>query len=295
MLVRVTAGAVAAAVFFFAQGIASAEDALLGDVILALTAHGVAAAIIFSVFFNSHRTRVRSLIPLAEAPLEVKALGRERHAHLMLERLRLRLGWTYVVIAFVVVAAVVMLAFARQSYPLAALVIESRGGYLWLSLAFVGAGLVLVTGFGLLASRTWALFLADVSGFVLSAGFPLGTAVALYTWWGTRTLRGAVNAIRTQAVPSVALTNALVSAGEAPRGRGYTFEVRRGAGFHVQARWRLVSIGIATAFAYFVWPTPWRYDRLRGVQGNEVLVRVNRFTGTTQLLSPAGWQERASR
>src|SRR5687768_16987915 len=91
MLVRVTAGAFAAAMFFSAQGIASADDALLGDVILALAAHGVAAAIIFSIFFNSRRTRVRSLVPLAEAPLELKALGRERDVHLMLDRLRRRL------------------------------------------------------------------------------------------------------------------------------------------------------------------------------------------------------------
>ena len=131
LLVRVAAGTVATAMFFFAQAIASADDVPLGGVVLALTAHGLAAAIIFSVFFNSRRTRLQSLVPLAEAPLELKALGREREVRVALDRLRCRLGSTYLAVALVVLTAVLALALAGRGYPMAALVVERRGGYAW--------------------------------------------------------------------------------------------------------------------------------------------------------------------
>lgn len=295
LLVRVAAGSVAAAMFFFAQGVVSVDEASLGDVIVALIAHGLAAGIIFGVFFASRRTRIRSLVPLAEAPLELEALGRERDVHLTLDRLRRRLGLMYLAVALVILASVIALTFVGRSYALAAAVIESRGGYVWLSLALLSASLMLVTGCAFLASHRWALSLADVTGFVVSAGFPVGTAVALYTWWGTRTLRGAVSAPPAPTLPRTTAFNAIVSVGETRHGSDAGFQIMRWVPLHERARWRLAMIALAATFAYFVWPTPWRYDRLRGVEGNEMPVRVNRFTGTTQLLSPNGWQERASR
>jgi hypothetical protein len=39
------------------------------------------------------------------------------------------------------------------------------------------------------------------------------------------------------------------------------------------------------AFAYLVWPTPWRYDHAKGVP-----VRTHRITGETQEFNvPWGW------
>jgi len=45
---------------------------------------------------------------------------------------------------------------------------------------------------------------------------------------------------------------------------------------------------VAIAFAAFVWPTPFRYEKLQ--RGNStVLVRMNRFTGVAEYLTTTGW------
>lgn len=43
----------------------------------------------------------------------------------------------------------------------------------------------------------------------------------------------------------------------------------------------------------FFWPGPYRYDELGAGAGRSSLVRVNRFTGRTEILrSAAGWEDR---
>lgn len=46
----------------------------------------------------------------------------------------------------------------------------------------------------------------------------------------------------------------------------------------------LVALAVAGAFAYFIWPTPYRYDRL-----GPTPVRTNRFTGRSEQLTLQGW------
>lgn len=47
----------------------------------------------------------------------------------------------------------------------------------------------------------------------------------------------------------------------------------------------LLAVAALAALAYFVWPTPWRYDRIR-----ELPVRIHRITGDAEMLTPSGWQ-----
>lgn len=42
---------------------------------------------------------------------------------------------------------------------------------------------------------------------------------------------------------------------------------------------------LAVLFVYFVWPTPWRYDRVGG-ESLSYPVRINRLTGAAQRLHP---------
>ena len=49
--------------------------------------------------------------------------------------------------------------------------------------------------------------------------------------------------------------------------------------------WLLVML----VFAVYVWPTRWRYDHMT-LEGNIVLVRVDRFSGEADMLLPdEGW------
>jgi len=60
-------------------------------------------------------------------------------------------------------------------------------------------------------------------------------------------------------------------------------------------RWRskaLFAILVA-AFAYYVWPTPWRYfsdESYRGGSGGVCNIRVHRVTGRAQILVRGGWR-----
>jgi len=53
-------------------------------------------------------------------------------------------------------------------------------------------------------------------------------------------------------------------------------------------RWysKLLLALLVVAFAYFVWPTPWRYEH-RGTENS--LVRINRLTDEVQILILDGW------
>jgi hypothetical protein len=49
--------------------------------------------------------------------------------------------------------------------------------------------------------------------------------------------------------------------------------------------WLLVML----VFSVYVWPTRWRYDHMT-LEGNIVLVRVDRFSGEADMLLPdEGW------
>lgn len=56
-------------------------------------------------------------------------------------------------------------------------------------------------------------------------------------------------------------------------------------------RWLAPAIGlfVLLLFAVYVWPTRWRYDHMT-VEGNIVLVRMDRFSGDADMLVPDdGW------
>lgn len=46
-------------------------------------------------------------------------------------------------------------------------------------------------------------------------------------------------------------------------------------------------------FLWFVWPTPYRYDRYQR-DGMTTTIRTNRFTDDTQRLTPNGWLPRVA-
>ncbi|MEQ1831446.1 MAG: hypothetical protein ABL977_00210 [Candidatus Eisenbacteria bacterium] len=51
----------------------------------------------------------------------------------------------------------------------------------------------------------------------------------------------------------------------------------------------MLAAALALAFLLFVWPTRWRYDHMT-VDGNIVLVRLDRFSGDADMLVPdEGW------
>lgn len=51
----------------------------------------------------------------------------------------------------------------------------------------------------------------------------------------------------------------------------------------------LLLLLIAASFVLFVWPTRWRYDHMT-VDGNIVVVRINRMSGEADMLVPdEGW------
>lgn len=50
------------------------------------------------------------------------------------------------------------------------------------------------------------------------------------------------------------------------------------------------AVFFLAAFAYFVWPTPWREYEIQRGPYQKVNVRVNRFTGETQELKRDGWE-----
>jgi hypothetical protein len=52
----------------------------------------------------------------------------------------------------------------------------------------------------------------------------------------------------------------------------------------------ILLITVAGAAALFVWPTKWRNDTLT-IDSDQFPVRVNRFTGQTEVLYPEGWEE----
>jgi len=53
-------------------------------------------------------------------------------------------------------------------------------------------------------------------------------------------------------------------------------------------RWysKLLFALLVAAFAYLVWPTPWRY-----LSWHEMPIKVHRLTGRTEMLRAEGWRE----
>ncbi len=51
----------------------------------------------------------------------------------------------------------------------------------------------------------------------------------------------------------------------------------------------ILWVGLLLLFALYVWPTRWHYDHMT-VDGNIVLVRMDRFSGAADMLVPdEGW------
>ena len=51
----------------------------------------------------------------------------------------------------------------------------------------------------------------------------------------------------------------------------------------------ILWVGLLLLFAVYVWPTRWHYDHMT-VDGNIVLVRMDRFSGAADMLVPdEGW------
>lgn len=46
---------------------------------------------------------------------------------------------------------------------------------------------------------------------------------------------------------------------------------------------------VVVLLAMFVWPTRWRYETLRGTHGEALPVRIDRFTGSAEVLTISGW------
>jgi len=46
-----------------------------------------------------------------------------------------------------------------------------------------------------------------------------------------------------------------------------------------------VPIVAVVAFVVYVWPTMWRYEKI-----GETVARIRRYDGTTEVLTPRGWE-----
>lgn len=64
---------------------------------------------------------------------------------------------------------------------------------------------------------------------------------------------------------------------------------------NVRLRWLLVgwlaTLSAVLAFAWFIWPTPYGYDRMSVGSSGSFPVRIHRLTGRSQVLYPSGWKE----
>lgn len=56
------------------------------------------------------------------------------------------------------------------------------------------------------------------------------------------------------------------------------------------AAYALVAITIIISFSFFIWPTPYNYEKL-SYGKYQVLVSINRITGTTHILDLGTWRE----
>jgi hypothetical protein len=57
----------------------------------------------------------------------------------------------------------------------------------------------------------------------------------------------------------------------------------------------IVALILLAFFAAFVWPTIYRYDQATFVGNQKALVRTNRFTGNSQVMTPYGWHRMEQR
>jgi hypothetical protein len=54
----------------------------------------------------------------------------------------------------------------------------------------------------------------------------------------------------------------------------------------------LLAMAILSILAIFVWPTAYKYDHMK-IGTNNLLVRIDRLTGKTEILYPSGWRASA--
>ena len=51
----------------------------------------------------------------------------------------------------------------------------------------------------------------------------------------------------------------------------------------------IIGLVVLALFAIYVWPTRYSYDHMRMGQ-RELVVRIDRFSGVTEILYPDGWR-----
>jgi hypothetical protein len=133
------------------------------DQTVGLAVHFVAVVLLFVIFFQWRRTRVR-------APDFAK------HRVLLVVGQFLGGG----TILFAVLALLLLGTYGGE---LAQIVVSKRVdllGTLFLLFTAIGA---LIAGFGLIGGARWAKSLARIVAFPFSFGWPVGLVVAVYTWW----------------------------------------------------------------------------------------------------------------
>jgi hypothetical protein len=57
----------------------------------------------------------------------------------------------------------------------------------------------------------------------------------------------------------------------------------------IHIAWKIAALAGALAFLILVWPTAYRYDRI-AVGAESLPVRINRLTGSTEILRVEGWR-----
>jgi hypothetical protein len=193
-VIRLGLGGLAVLLYLVARGIRqsfgggpfSSPDRVLGTIL-----HTVAAILTFLVFFQWKRTRVSSLVPLAELPLERSLPGAEQRISADLARLRRRLSSLCFAGGGVTVVMVIwLLAGAAYFGAAAQTIVTRRFAPSDLALTLIAASLALWAGLCVRSERRWALVLASVTAVLFSFAFPLGLIFAIYAWWIVRSLAG---------------------------------------------------------------------------------------------------------
>lgn len=200
---RILAGLFAFVLYAGARGIrqnlaAFGEEMLVEAALYVLAAHLAAAAAVYFVFFRYSGTRVANRIELANAEFRIERSLPGAGDRLAREEVQLRTQYLRLTVAsgmLVLLLLVSLLAGGTFFGAEAATVVMRR--FSAIDIAYYSILAVLIPGLGYAIFRRVppALWGADVLAFVYSMAFPLGAALACYTWWVTRSIREA-DAIR---------------------------------------------------------------------------------------------------